>query len=469
MANKFQSGDMIKCLSSPIRVVKWLAEGGQGDVYVVEQNGEKKALKWYKPNGMGKDPKAFYENLKQNYFKGPPDKKVFLWPEDITEWKDGTFGYVMPLRPEGYYEVGDFLLTKVKFSSMKTVIDAALNIVSAYRILHNNGYCYQDLNDGNFFINPKNGAVLICDNDNVAPDGTHTGIVGKPGYIAPEIIVSGIEIDALAKEVRENSSLSESEKKSKIKELEGKRVMPDTYSDRFSMSIIIFMLFCLTRPLEGKRTLGNTPRTESLLGKVYGTDPHFIMQDISHPEYGPDRNAQPNVFVFWEALPSYIKDFFLKAFSQKAISNPGARPTELNWLQCLVRFRSEILRCQCGAEVLTENGNPTTCSRCKTKLRVPFRLSFTGSNYSIPGVPDSRIYRCQLGPCNANEALSPVGRVLANKSNPSQLGIRNLTEKYWDAETPSGKDKKVLPKDVVPLKGGIKLAIESEKIIIEEN
>jgi hypothetical protein len=193
------------------------------------------------------------------------------------------------------------------------------------------------------------------------------------------------------------------------------------------------------------------------------------MQDISHPEYGPDRNAQPNVFVFWEALPSYMKDFFLKAFSQKAISNPGARPTELNWLQCLVRFRSEILRCQCGAEVLTENGNPTTCSRCKTKLRVPFRLSFTGSNYSIPGVPDSRIYRCQLGPCNANEALSPVGRVLANKSNPSQLGIRNLTEKYWDAETPSGKDKKVLPKDVVPLKGGIKLAIESEKIIIEEN
>lgn len=445
MSNRLHPGDMIKCLSSPIKVVKWLDEGGQGDVYVVEQNGEKKALKWYKPNGMGKDPKAFYENLKQNYFKGAPDKKVFLWPEDITEWNGGVFGYVMPLRPEGYYEVGDFLLAKVKFSSMKTVIDAALNIVSAYRILHNNGYCYQDLNDGNFFINPQNGAVLICDNDNVAPDGTHTGIVGKPGYIAPEIILGANESDP------------------------GKRRMPDTYSDRFSMSIIIFMLFCLTRPLEGKRTLGGTPRTEALMEKVYGSDPHFIMDDVNHPEYGPDRDNQANVFIFWEALPSYMKEFFLKAFSQKAISNPGARPTELSWLQYLVRFRSEILRCQCGVEVLTENGKPTVCSRCKTKLRVPFRISFTGSNYSIPGVPDSRIYRCQLGPCNANEALSPVGKVLAHKSNPGQLGIRNLTEKYWDAETPSGKDKKVLPKDVVPLKGGIKLAIESEKIIIEEN
>ncbi|MBQ5344645.1 MAG: hypothetical protein J6F33_05555 [Acidaminococcaceae bacterium] len=443
MSIRFKAGEFIKCQGSPIKIVKWLAEGGQGDVYIIEQDGQKKALKWYKPNGMGKDPDAFYENLKQNYFKGAPDKKVFLWPEDITEWKDGTFGYVMPLRPDGFYEVGDYLLTKVRFSSLKTVIDAALNIVSAYRILHNNGYCYQDLNDGNFFINPRNGAVLICDNDNVAPDGTHTGIVGKPGYIAPEIILGANEKDR------------------------SKRKMPDTYSDRFSMSIIIFMLFCLTRPLEGKRVLA--PRTEKLMEKVYGSDVHFIMDDIKHPEYGPDPDVQKNVFRIWGALPTYVRDLFSKAFSQKAISSPGARPTELKWLETLVRFRSEILRCQCGVEVLTENGKPIVCSRCNNKINVPFRLSFTGSNYSIPGVPDSRIYRCQLGPCNANEALNPVGRVLANKANPNQLGIRNLTEKYWDAETPSGRGKKVMPKDVVPLKNGIKLVIESEKIIIEEN
>lgn len=443
MAKRFQPGDLIKCQGSPIKIVKWLAEGGQGDVYMVEQDNVKKALKWYKPSGMGKDPKAFYENLKQNYFKGAPDKSVFLWPEDITEWKDHTFGYVMPLRPDGYYEVGDYLLTKVRFSSMKTVIDAALNIVNAYRILHNNGYCYQDLNDGNFFINPRNGAVLICDNDNVAPDGTHTGIVGKPGYIAPEIIVGANEKDP------------------------SRRRMPDTYSDRFSMSIIIFMLFCLTRPLEGRRTLA--PRTEKLMEEVYGSDVHFIMDDIKHPQYGPDRDAQKNVFVFWDALPGYVREFFSKAFSQRAISTPGARPTELDWLQVLVRFRSEIITCQCGVEVLTENGQPTTCSKCGKKIDIPFKLSFSGNNYSIPGVQDSRIYRCQLGPCNANVALSPVGRVLENKSNPGQFGIRNLTEKYWDAETPSGKGKKVLPKDVVPLKNGIKLVIESEKILIEEN
>ena len=60
MEKKFKPGDMIGCKGSPIKVVKWLAEGGQGDVYIVEQLGQQKALKWYKPNGMGKDPKAFY-------------------------------------------------------------------------------------------------------------------------------------------------------------------------------------------------------------------------------------------------------------------------------------------------------------------------------------------------------------------------------------------------------------------------
>ena len=62
------------------------------------------------------------------------------------------------------------------------------------------------MNDGNFFINPNNGKVLICDNENVAPNGTDTGILGKPRYMAPEIVL-------------------------------GKK-MPDNLTDRFSMSAV---------------------------------------------------------------------------------------------------------------------------------------------------------------------------------------------------------------------------------------
>ncbi|MBO6254857.1 MAG: hypothetical protein J6O49_14620, partial [Bacteroidaceae bacterium] len=236
----------------------------------------------------------------------------------------------------------------------------------------------------------------------------------------------------------------------------------------FSMSIIIFMLFCLTRPLEGRRTFGDTPRTEGLMRRVYGSDPHFIMENPSHPEYGVDNNVQRNAITFWGALPSYMKDLFLSAFSRESIDHPGKRPTELNWIQTLVRFRSEILRCRCGADVLTENGASTVCGKCASKLSVPFLLRFSNSQYSIPGLPGSRVYRCQIGPCNADDALKPVGKVLAKQSDISVLGLRNLTDKHWDAETPSGKSRKVIPREVVPMKKGIKISIENETITIDE-
>ena len=35
------------------------AEGGQGEVYIVDYNGEKKALKWYKKTGLGKTHKPY--------------------------------------------------------------------------------------------------------------------------------------------------------------------------------------------------------------------------------------------------------------------------------------------------------------------------------------------------------------------------------------------------------------------------
>ncbi len=62
-----------------------------------------------------------------------------------------------------------FCLQGFVFSSVAALINAGLNMVEGFRALHNRGYSYQDLNDGNFFINPQSGDVLICDNDNVAP------------------------------------------------------------------------------------------------------------------------------------------------------------------------------------------------------------------------------------------------------------------------------------------------------------
>ncbi len=434
MSEQLANGFRLKTLmGGNVKVVKYLAEGGQGAVYVVDCNGKQKALKWYKKSALGKNPDKFYDNIKQNVMRGKPSPE-FLWPEDITEWVDGTFGYIMDLRPSGYYEVTDYMLRKAKFKSFRTIIDAALHIVSAYRILHNAGYSYLDLNDGNFFINPTNGHVLICDNDNVAPEGTETGIIGKPRYMAPEIVL-------------------------------GKN-KPNSLSDRFSMSVILYILFCLNHPLEGKRYL--VPAlTPALQEKLYGSEALFMM-DPTDKANGPHPVVHKNSVVMWKCLPEYMRKIFLQAFSQDALlRRPAARPKEIDWLNALTRFRSEIVPCACGNEIFIEDGKPKPCDCCRKMPKVPYRLEF--SEYAIPAIKGSRVYRCQLGVCDANDALKPVAQIVEKPDAPGVFGIRNKTDRHWDAVTSKGVARKVAPEEVIPVKPGITFTIENEKITIEAN
>lgn len=420
------------CNGAAVTIRRLLGEGGQGWVYEVDYNGEAKALKWYKPTGLGQNPQAFYENIQQNVLKGAPSKE-FLWPQDITGWQDGSFGYIMDLRPAGYYELTQFLLCKIKFPSFKTVVDAALKIVSAFRILHNQGYSYQDLNDGNFFINPNNGDVLICDNDNVAPEGMQTGILGKPRYVAPEIVLG-----------------------------KGK---PNSLSDRFSMSLILYMLLCMNHPLEGRRYL-IPAMTEEVKQKLYGSEPLFMM-DSDDDRNGPHPQVHRNSIMMWKCLPDYMRKVFLTAFSQKALQNPAARPKEIEWLNALTRFRSNIVPCSCGNEVFVPNGNSCKCDSCGRTLSISYRLELR--DYAVPAVKDARIYRCQLGVCDAKDALQPVAHILEKKDSPGVFGIRNKTQHHWDAVTSKGTSRKVAPDEVVPVKPGISFMIENEKITIMDN
>ena len=432
MSEILEKGFCIKTLfGGIIRVEKFLAEGGQGRVYIADYEGQKKAFKWYKKGSLGANPNAFYENIKQNVIRRTPSPE-FLWPIDITEWEDGTFGYIMDLRPDGYYEVTEYMLCHVRFRSFRTIIDAAISIVSAFRILHNKGYSYQDLNDGNFFINPKNGKVLICDNDNVVPDGTETGIIGKPRYMAPEIVLG----------------------KSK----------PNSLSDRFSMSLILYILFCLNHPLEWKRYL--VPGlTSALQKKLYGSEPLFIM-DPDDNSNGPHPVIHKNSINVWSCLPDYMQRIFLTAFSQKAFQKPSARPREIDWLKVFTRFRSEIVSCQCGNEIFTQQGEACECEKCSKKVNIPFKLMLR--DYCIPAIRDSRIYRCQLGVCNEKDAVAPVAHVI-EKRDSGALGIQNKSGKRWDATTTKGTARKVDPDEVVPLKDGIRLMIEDEEILIRKN
>lgn len=420
--DEFKSGVKIPTTSgTPVVIEKHLAEGGQGHVYLVTFNGEKKALKWYKPSAI-KEPAKFRENLQGNVDRGAPDA-AFLWPQAVTMPYEGSFGYVMDLRKDDYHEFEDYMLGKVKFGSFKAATEACIRIVSAFRLLHNRGYCYQDLNAGNFFIHPSTGDVLICDNDNVAPNSMDTFILGTPQYMAPEVVAG--------------------------------RSRPNTQTDRFSLAVVLFTILCMNHPLEGKRWTDTPCLTPQYEKKLYG-DGAVFLYDPTDSSNRPVKGVHNNVMKRWGYMPAYIKDTFIQAFSKDAIANPGHRLRELDWLKVLIRFQGDIVRCpHCRNEVFIQNASDTKCDGCGRVMPIAHTLKF--SDYTLTAAKGTRVYRCQLSACNADNALDRIGVVVENPQKPGVLGFRNMSQDTFEGRTPSGSVRLVKPKEVVPLKAGITL------------
>ena len=409
-------GSKIKIITGgEVTVLSKLGEGGQGTVYKVNYYNKEYALKWYHKPG---NPE-FYNNLKHNVEKGSPDSH-FLWPLFLTEKdEDGQYGYLMELRDPDYKEFSDFLLAKVKFATVEAMIEAAIKICVGFRKLHSAGYSYQDLNDGNFFINPTTGDVLICDNDNVAPFGTNTGILGKCRYMAPEVVTG--------------------------------KSLPDAQSDRFSLAVILFLLFFNNHPLEGEQIARCACMTEKNEKMLYGVHPIFIYdpQDASNR---PVSGIHDNVLLLWKQFPEYVRTIFMNQFSQDVLHNPGHRITEKEWLtNLLLPMRHDLIHCpNCGNEIFAKiTTNPTfTCEDCGYEIhRLPVIQS---GRFKVVPAPDKKIF--QYITDNGKPLLNTcTGIVVESKKTPGLLGLKNLTNDTWMLTTKSGTTRPIAPQQAVPL------------------
>ena len=389
------------------QVVGKLGEGGQGTVYKVTFEGKDYALKWYHSTAL-KDPAAFRNNLKTNIDQGSPSAD-FLWPQYLTAQTRSSFGYLMDLRPGNFKDVVDFLNAKIDFNGLYAALGAALNIVHAFRDLHQKGMSYQDLNDGGFFIDPKTGAILICDNDNVAPDGSNTGIGGKPGYMAPEVV--------------------RGEKK------------PNILTDYHSLAVILFKLFLRHDPLMGLAYVSKPCITEEAELELYGTKPVFIF-DPANASNRPVAGVHPNPIKLWPRYPQFIQDLFVKAFSG-GMKDPNSRPSDNDWQKALIRLRGEILTCPaCGyetfASTLAVSNNSFRCPKAKCGCEHSFPLLLEVGTHQVYLFPGSRIYRCHTGE-DSGDYRTETGRVVQNKKNPGIWGLRNLSDTLWQTQGATGQ------------------------------
>lgn len=380
-------------------VVHELGRGGQGIVYLVKYDGGQYALKWYIIDSKA----AFYANLENNVKQGAPSAS-FLWPLAISKRQYDSFGYIMKLRPSNYEEIGSFMLAHARFSTPDALIEAALQICSAFQKLHIVGLSYQDMNDGNFFINPQTGDVLICDNDNVAPNKVNMGIVGKSGYMAPEIV--------------------------------DKESMPDRYTDYFSLGVILFILFYLNRPFEGQRIAACPCLTEDAEQKFFGKECVFIM-DPTDDSNRPVPALHRNVIRRWPYFPRILRETFIKAFSKETIKNPTKRIMDKTWQQVLLQLRAQYAKCpHCDNKTFIDPDNSASkCSRCGNVINRPMILKV--GNYRIPLLEGQKIHKCQ-SQASMNVDLSEVFGIVIKNPQTGKLGIQNQSGFTWAVSLPNG-------------------------------
>ena len=408
-----------------------IGEGGQGAVYAVSCHGKPRALKWY-AIGRLKNPEKFHENLCNNIKKGSPNDS-FLWPLDITELPhkgNGDvpgFGYIMNLRPPEYRDFSLFLLAREKFASVTALVNAALRITAAFRELHNKGYSYQDLNDGNFFVNPQTGAVLICDNDNVAEYGYNLGISGKCRYIAPEVLMG--------------------------------QALPGIHTDKFSLAVVLFLLLFNNHPLEGKKAFP-VCMTEELEKTIYGREPVFIF-DPNDNSNEPLAALNINAIKRWPLFPGYVRDKFTQAFSQTALHDPASRIIEKDWIKTFIRLRSDIYKCSCGEVYFAQDGEP--CPACTKQQSFEMHIAIGKTRLAVHR--RAKLYHCHTE--EGSDDFETITAEIALNETTGALELKNRSKKAWLVIDSAGRQTSKGPVKTAALEKGMSIIFGSVSARIE--
>jgi serine/threonine protein kinase len=418
--------------SGEVEVIEEIGSGGQGIVYKVRFASKEYALKWY-TNPKIKSSDDFYNNIRLNINDGPPKNKDgqpsndFLWPKFLTRRHQGSYGYIMELRPKEYSKFSAILNVEVKFRSLHSMVLFAMNITNNFRDLHREGKSYQDLNDGNFFVDVDTGNVLICDNDNVVPDQMNLGIGGTPGYMAPEIVRG--------------------------------EARPDTLTDRHSLAVVLFKLFMRHDPLMGRKFVESVVITEEAEKRLYGDSPLLIF-DPEDTSNAPVPGIHPNPIKLWSLFPDYIQEAFIQSFC-KGMKEPAMRLPANEWQKILIRLRGEMLTCSCGSTFFASmvknkvRQGVFECHSCKTKCSYPLMLEI--KTHPVYLFPKNKLYLCHTDR-DSDDYKTETGEVVQNKNDRELWGIKNLSGTQWQCSF-SGHPPKTVPKEggIVPLREGARI------------
>jgi DNA-binding helix-hairpin-helix protein with protein kinase domain len=403
----FSSGQVVEIASSatPCRIEEFLGGGAQGEVYLVQLGSSPFALKWYFQEAATARQRTLIENLIR---KGPPNQR-FLWPLDmgVTAGTPG-FGYIMRLREPNFRGLSELMKRRID-PSFRALASAGFELADSFLQLHSKGLCYRDISFGNLFLDPANGEIRICDNDNVAVDGDATpGILGTPRFMAPEVVRG--------------------------------EALPTIQTDLFSLSVLLFYLFLVHHPLEGKKELAIHSFDLPAMTRLYGTEPVFIFdpEDLSNeavPGY------HDNALMTWPIYPRFLRVLFTRAFTAGIADPDHGRVREGEWRSAMIRLRDSIVYCRnCGIEnfydresMQASGEDREICWSCQRRYQMPFRIRI-GRQVVVLN-HDTQLYPHHIDDQRLYDFSTPVAEVSRHPAQPDRWGLRNLSSQSWYLQT----------------------------------
>lgn len=405
-----------------------------------------------------------------------------IGPEGVVDLPASKgFGYIMEkVDTKQYLSIGKF---RASFPDADVICDACIRISAIFRRIHiSKGMCYKDINDGNFFIDPKTGDVRIIDCDNLGLQKKKT-VDGTMGYMAPEVYVTHT---------------------------------PDFHTDYFSMAVAFYRILVGGYPFDGKKATAFLERNNAAVNEaqniIYGRDALFAFdpKDRSNTIVGLIDPVAPNLYkaqaMLWHDLPEELQNSFIKAFSTgRDMADRHLRPTDRDWVMTFQDVKKrKLVKCPgCGRISFGSEKPGKKCVKCGKGLPVikpapvgprgpqtgpktgpqigphtgpqtTGRAALTTINVSLrrdiaPTFRQLNIHRDKVPALSELYPGLPSVPAMELKYNPKMhaMAAFNCTSYTWTVVTSAGAQTQCPPGSYTVLTKGCKIAVIRRKLQIE--
>lgn len=332
-----------------------MSSGGEGAIYEIVGYPKKLAKLYFDPTDAVKRERkinAMVSIGENSNFLNTHLSDNVAWPMAPlynTNWDFVGFGMNRIYASRELDDLYDYPPNHSADVTTEQRIDTLISLCSLTNKMHQAGQVIGDFNPNNIKIkNDWSVSFVDADSCHIRNNGqTYRCVVCAPGYVAPEVI------RACAGTTYEDCP--------------GTTFTQE--SDNFALAIHVFrMLRNGAHPYICERHVtrgGSAPAPVSMDTRVERGETPFY---TNVPGYNPPSYAPGN-----DAFPDYLNQLWRRAFVDGHF-NPKARPTAMEWLAALQRFKSELTACPDVTTHLHWKGC-NSCPYCEADERFYQRVS----------------------------------------------------------------------------------------------